>query len=336
VPFVALHADPCDGFLSDCVAPGPEHSAFLTNSAATLNGVLTPQQQAQLGCGEFHGTNCELDGLFLLTAEASAWLECFDADRERDYGNTSVPQPCTVGFHAPDPICARDVEGEIVVLPGCRGDDDPAHDAYVDGSADGLVQPLSGQPFASELAAVSFNTLMMFVALSTPSDPLHPAADEFDPVDPQRLDGCSFRRPQLCFGVRNLLALVATEADDDPSGPPRRRWRWETGADHAITSATGSLADFADGTLHALGPERSRVAGSELGVSFVVAPDDDAPEDVHPLEIYGVPEPSALASGAIGLAAAACVARRAKRRREAPNAPITSRRAPARVVPPAG
>lgn len=331
VPFVSLHEDPCDGLLSDCTTVVPNSVIFA--STPTLNQVLTSQQQAQLGCGEFHGTNCELDGLFLPTAEASVWLQCFDADPQHDYGDPGVSQPCTLGFAEPDPPCARDVEDEIVVLPGCRRDADPAHDPDVDGSADDLVQPLSGQPLASELAAVSFNTLMVLAALSTASDPLQPEGDEFDPDAPERLDGCSFRKPQLCRAVRNLMSLLTTEAEDDPSGPPRRRWRWETGADHAITSATGSLADFADGTLHALGPERSRVAGSELGVSFVVAPDDDALEDMHPLELYGVPEPSALASGAIGLAAAACVARLVKQSREAA---ATSQRASARAVPPAG
>ena len=312
LPLVSLHADPCDGLLSDCTTVVP-NSVIFASQAPTLNQVLTSQQQAQLGCGEFHGTNCELDGLFVPTAEASAWLQCFDADPQRDYGDSAVPEPCTLGFAEPAPACTRDAGEETVVLPGCRRDADSAHDPNVDGNADGLVQPLSGQPLASELAAVSFNTLMVLAAISTASDPLQPEDDEFDPDAPERLDGCSFRKPQLCGAVRNLTSQLATEAEDDPSGPPCRRWRWETGADHAITSATGSLADFADGTLHALGPERSRVAASELGVSFVIAPVAAAPEAVQPMELYGVPEPSALVSSAIALLAAVCFARRGRR-----------------------
>jgi hypothetical protein len=169
-------------------------------------------------------------------------------------------------------------------------------------------------------------------------------ADEGDPdhIGPYRLDGCSFRKPQLCGTIQSFLAFpgtLTTEADNDPSGPPERRWVWETGADYEITSATGSLAGFAGWSFHALGPELSRVGESELGVQFVLGPPEGQPpcmpppfpipdsilvayfpaclgsEDDRPLGLaYGlVPEPSALLSSTAALGLVAMLARRGRR-----------------------
>ena len=355
VPFVTLNTDPCDGLLADCVTPGPAPSAFLSTTGPTLNQLLTSQQQALLGCGEFYGTNCEAGGVTMLNSEASGWLQCLpDGDPDRDYGDPSVPQPCTVEYQG-GPVCTRSANGPTVILPGCRGPGD-GYDVDVDGGTAGLIQPFFdpaspyylgvpspfSQQFQNEMAALSFNTLMMLAAFSFPVNPSSPAEDEFDASDPYRPDGCSFRKPQLCGNVRFLLGLVATERADDPSGPPRRRWAWETGADYAITSATGSLEDFDGWTFHALGPEVSRSEDAELGVSFVLGPPVEYPpcpgnflppvpqsilivwragcdsvlpsSDDHPLGLaYGVvPEPSVLLSGSVALAALAFLARRQK------------------------
>jgi hypothetical protein len=40
--------------------------------AQTLGGVLSPEQEALLGCGPFWGTQCDVDGIDLMTAEGSA------------------------------------------------------------------------------------------------------------------------------------------------------------------------------------------------------------------------------------------------------------------------
>ena len=72
--------------------------------------------------------------------------------------------------------------------------------------------------------------------------------------------------------------LGTTEREDDPSGAPRLRWVWETGAEYAIDEASDVLAPFLGGRLHAAGPEVSRVAGEATGVGFFAAlPDGVAP-----------------------------------------------------------
>jgi hypothetical protein len=73
------------------------------------------------------------------------------------------------------------VDGQRVVLPGCRGPADPGYDPNVDGSPTGLVQPFFdptspdflgvvptqfSQQFQNEMAALSFNYLMFLTAFS--------------------------------------------------------------------------------------------------------------------------------------------------------------------------
>ena len=47
------------------------------NSNYYLSRVLTPEQEALLGCGPYFGTNCDLNGADLMWAEASALLQSF-------------------------------------------------------------------------------------------------------------------------------------------------------------------------------------------------------------------------------------------------------------------
>ncbi len=289
VPFVTLSADPCDGFLSDCVTPGPAGSSFLGEEEATSSSLLSPAQQGLLGCGEFRGTNCEVEGVGLLLSEASALLQCLGSvGPDWDFGDAEVAQPCTVG-HAGSDACVRRDDDTTSILPGCRGPGDSDYDANVDGDPSGLVHPLTDQALSSEMAALSFNfvmSLVVFSALGDPSDPFPDPLERLDPADPLRLDGCSFRKPQLC---RSLLGQsFAEERADDPSGPPRRRWLWETGAEYDVANATGRfLEDFLGWSLHAIGPEPSRAGGAGEGLLFLLAP----PEEQPPCEAPPFPVP---------------------------------------------
>src|SRR5262249_1297183 len=82
-PFVRLNEDPCDPFTSGgCPgkgqAPVPDFGPTPAFAASpTLNQVLTDEQEALLGCGHFWGTDCEVDGIDLLNAEASVLLQSF-------------------------------------------------------------------------------------------------------------------------------------------------------------------------------------------------------------------------------------------------------------------
>jgi hypothetical protein len=299
IPSVSLRADPCDGFLSDCVTAGPGGSTFLGQGGATLNALLTPAQQAHLGCGEFYATNCELEGVALLNGEAGALLQCLGSvGPDWDFGDASVVQPCTVGWDDALASCQRPHGDSTVVLPGCRRPGDPGYDPLVDGAPTGLLHPLTNQPFASEMAALSFNFVMTLVVLTTIDDPTAAFPDpsqRLDPTDPLRLDGCSFRKPQLC---RSFLHHAFTEQRaDDPGGPPRRRWIWETGADYDVTAATGLfLGGFLGWSLHAIGPEPSRAGDGGEGVLFLLAP----PEAQDPCEPppFPVPDSPFIVEGA--------------------------------------
>jgi len=121
------------------------------NDFLTLDQVLTNEQRALLGCGPFFGTRCDSGrggiainpsppfqsinyqglgypaggGIDLLNTEASAflhaWLGTFGTDAGWTTTNRELgPQPGTIGF-AGGPVCTREVNGETLVLPGCRG-----------------------------------------------------------------------------------------------------------------------------------------------------------------------------------------------------------------------
>ena len=155
---------------------------------ALLNSQLTSQQQALLGCGEFYGTDCSVEGIDLLRGETSAILQSF-------------PQPGTI-----TPIAVRPGPGGLLIpLPGSRGPTTP--------DGDGLFNPFTGETFASDQAALSWNYLMSLVALSTPAQPgdgTLPTFGAFDPTLPFRPDGCSFARPSSCAAVQGIF---------EPDGP---------------------------------------------------------------------------------------------------------------------
>ena len=114
----------------------------------------------------------------------------------------------------------------------------------------------TAQVFRSEMAALSWNLLMVLVVNSTPPDVLGtgggfdcdpmagpresddcsdrtPRFDEFDVNDPERLDGCSFRRPFLCKAAGPFLSTTGARraavraGGNDRFG--RRDFQWHDG-----------------------------------------------------------------------------------------------------------
>jgi hypothetical protein len=280
VPFVTLNQDPCDGFLADCVTPGPRGNSFFAVTGPTLNGLLTSQQQALLGCGEFYGTNCEIQGIDLMNAEASVLLQSLlgiegtpvakdladyfargpfgDSDVYPDPGGSTFHQPGTEGFSG-GPVCTRHEGGQSFILPGCRGPGDPGYDPDVDGTNTNLFHPLipSFQTFRSEMAALSFNAVMGLVALSTPDtsdgDPT-PTLSEFDSANPMRRDGCSFVVPHLCGNVSAFDTITGVQRNNVRAAGNgrfgRRDFLWHGGQDLVLRyqkrNVLGLSADFAE------------------------------------------------------------------------------------------
>jgi hypothetical protein len=122
----------------------------------------------------FYGRSCEDDGIDPLNAEASALLQSF----------------------LEGPVCSRQVAGELVILPGCRGPDDAAYDPTTDGTPPSQPHPIDGSAFASEMAALSWNFLVYLVASS-----------DLDPEDPYAPDQCSFANPGLCSTVKSFVSV---------------------------------------------------------------------------------------------------------------------------------
>jgi hypothetical protein len=221
-PMVPLNVDPDDGG-PDIPAGHPltlepdfnqTVGGFYTILGGSLSAVLTDAQEALLGCGRFYGTSCDLDGIDLMNAEASALFQSFPGFEgtigDWDTADAGVAQPGTVGFDG-GPVCTRYEGGKSFVLPGCRGPGDRDYDPREDGNPAGLIHPFTKQPFASEMAALSWNALMGFVAFSAAPDV---DIDVFDIDDVLRQNGCSFRKPQLCSNVQALFQVSGLRRND--------------------------------------------------------------------------------------------------------------------------
>jgi hypothetical protein len=116
-----LNRDPQDG-------PG---TGLFASIGTSLSEYLTDQQEALLGCGPFYATQCDVEGIDLFNAEASALLQAFP---------NMEPDP---------PVATRFVDGKLLILPGARGPGDRGYDPNVDGT------PPPG--FRSEMEALSLN-----------------------------------------------------------------------------------------------------------------------------------------------------------------------------------
>jgi hypothetical protein len=125
---------------------------------------------------------------------------------------------------------------------------------------------LTGQAWNSELAALSWNLLVVFVALSLPDDangddisdvdPQFPGGrfDEFDPRNPYSATTCSYANPILCKNVSSLLALTGTTKNTVKAGGNerfgRRDFQWHGGSSVALhyekRNILGFSTDFAE------------------------------------------------------------------------------------------
>jgi hypothetical protein len=261
-PQVVLNKDPLDNG-PDLPADHPLQAEpdflntvqlFYVGFDTSLSARLSDAQEALLGCGPFYQTSCDLDGIDLMNAEASAILQAWPGfeGTEGDWDTTdaSVAQPGTVGFRG-GTACTRYERGRLFVLPGCRGPGDDGYDPKVDGSVTGLVHPFTGQPFRSEMAALSWNALVGFIAFSSAPDV---DISVFDVNDILRTDGCSFRKPQFCSNVHSIYYVTGVRRNDILAGGNgqfgRRDFVWSGGRSLVLRyqklNVLGFSTDFAE------------------------------------------------------------------------------------------
>jgi hypothetical protein len=279
LPLVRLVADPGDGppvSTADLAAadlpPDPVWTDFW--GLGGLAPVLSQAQEALLGCGSsegpapgesytersYWGTHCDIHGFDVFNTEGSAFFQSWPGFEGTEGGvwlanDAARAQPGTTGFVG-GPVCTRYEDGALQVLPGCT-------------EGGGLVHPFTGQLFQSELAALSWNALMVYATLSLPDDangdgvadrpqlgdPFFPYRfDEFDPLDPFREDGCSYVNPSICRNVASLLGLTAAAKRTVKAGGNgrfgRRDFQWAGGAaailEYQQRRVLGLALDFAE------------------------------------------------------------------------------------------
>ena len=264
---VPLLRDPEDGqMLAQAPGGGPDSApweipphlrAEQINSILfwTFGGIqrwLTDEQEALLGCGPFYGTLCDLHGVDLMNAEATAIMQSFPGfpGTSGDHWDTRdrrVAQPGTVGFQG-GPVCTRYENGKTFILPGCRGPGDRGYDRRVDGSTGGSLHPFTGQEWRSEMAIVSWNTLMGLVAFSSPALEGKFLITDFDPDRPFRTDGCSFAEPQFCRNVQSFFQISGIQRNTMRAGGNwrfgRRDWTWAGGKEIALRYERRNIVGF--------------------------------------------------------------------------------------------
>ena len=283
VPFVPLNGDPCDAYRTyGCPAKGQapvddfgSHPTFDGSPARpllTLNEVLTDEQEALLGCGEFYGSDCEVDGIDFANTEASVFLQSLigapGAISARGWtAINGLAQPGTANFNG-GPVGTRFFEGGVTQLPGSRAPGSPGYDPLVDGTTNGLVIPAAfgasaGQQFDSEMAALSFNFQLLAAALSSPPDangdlkadgPAEP--DEFDSTDPFSVDPgqCSWAQAQFCSVVTSFFTIVGQQRNSVRAGGAggfgRTDFLWHSGGEVVLRyekrNVLGFSTDFAE------------------------------------------------------------------------------------------
>jgi hypothetical protein len=137
------------------------------------------------------------------------------------------------------------------------------HDVAVDGSTCGRAgddfdacarHPFTGQVFSSEMAAFSWNLLMLTTTLAAEEDPTSIAV--LDRNNPLALGRCSYRQPQYCAFVSALAAQAAVTRNDIRAGGNgrfgRRNFLWSSVGDLAFNyekrNILGFSMDFAEDT----------------------------------------------------------------------------------------
>ncbi|RIL00798.1 MAG: hypothetical protein DCC71_18640 [Proteobacteria bacterium] len=250
VDLVQLNRDPNDGPGAPTLQPNTTLSAFLTD-----------QQEALFGCGAFYGTNCDIEGFDLFNAEASVLVQAF-------------PQ-----FEIGRPVATRFVPGEgLVILPGARGPADARYDPLVDGCvapgpfgcnagdlgragpATSLLDPRTGELLRNELAAASYNFMVLLAALG--------AATGNDPA-------CRVEDAFTCAFVRGVFAIAGSRRPEVRAGGNgdfgRRDFIWSSGSEVELRylkrNVLGFATDFAhDGTGTNWSIEATWIAGQPYGI----------------------------------------------------------------------
>lgn len=257
-PLVPLIADPWDGG-PDPVEPEFDEGDFSVR-IWTPTGVsphLTDEQEALLGCGAYYDTKCDIHGIDIMNAEASAIAQSWPGI-EGTLGDwyttdTSVAQPGTTGFEG-GPACTRYENGKLYTLPGCRGPGDPDYDPKVDGTTGGAVHPFTGQKWKSEMAIVSWNIAVGLVGFSASRDGSKPEIDQFDPDDAFRKGACSFAQVQFCQSLSEFFIPFRSRRDSIRAGGNgrfgRRDFQWHGGTPLLLRydkrNVLGASVDFAE------------------------------------------------------------------------------------------
>jgi hypothetical protein len=261
---------------------GPGYSAL----AATCGNALSDEQEALLGTGIFFHPGsvapdiCAATGIDLYNAEASVLFEAF-------------PQ-----FDGP--VATRFVRGlGTYVLPGARGPGEPGYDPLVDGcvgnpAADGripafmdpggacatmvlgdtLVDPRTGEPFRSEMTALSYNFLALLAELSTilpDNEDCQPNVAIMNDV-PEDLLRCT-----LVSGIFGLAGAQRPELSAGGNGRfGRRDFLWHGGSELRLLykkrNVLGFSMDFAE--------DRTK---TNWGIEFVWF-EDEPFSDTHELD----------------------------------------------------
>ena len=242
---VPINQDPCDGFLADCATtatgafddvntPAPDltipdidtpNAVFAAGGALTFNQLLTQQQKALAGCGQFYGTNCEIDGIDLMNAEVSALMQSWvgiegtGIDGVGLTGNTfeNVPQPGTRRFRRfRGPVATRTFGSNSFILPGARGQNNLGNGADDDGfynpGLDGCAGPDGGVSApgcdAGEFAVLPDGTLSPAARPADAMNLQHPFAGS----GPDRVLGTADDIPSQYQYFTNELAAVSWNA----------------------------------------------------------------------------------------------------------------------------
>jgi hypothetical protein len=140
--------------------------------------------------------------------------------------------------------------------------------------------------------------LRVLVSFSTADSDGVLEANEFDPANPMRLEGCSMLKPQFCRSVQetqDLLGLIVRPLPGDPNGTAAD-WLWSRGVSWEVTEASGDLAPYLGETLFSYGPFDDGAGGARTALVLV-------------------PEPASAGLLLVGLAALHRRARRERARR---------------------
>jgi hypothetical protein len=179
-----------------------------------------------------------------------------------------LAQPGTVGFDG-GPAGTRYVPGiGTVTLPGAHAPGESGYDPLVDGTTTGLVIPAAfgasaGQPFRTEMSALSFNFQLLAAALSSapdadgdlkPDGPAEP--NEFDRTNPYSVDPgqCSWAQPQFCSVIRSFFTIVGQQRNAVRAGGRgnfgRTDFVWHSGGEVVLRyekrNVLGFSTDFAE------------------------------------------------------------------------------------------